>query len=91
MSIFYTSSYLDPLVLLFGLVVLNIIMPFLSLSYFGFKFNNSKDELDQNSSSKKMLIQIAFFNLFVIGMILIIGVIALLLHFHKDSVKNILH
>jgi hypothetical protein len=86
MSLFYTrSSDLDPLFLLFGLVVLNIIMPFLSLSYLGFKFNNSKDELDQNSSSKKMLIQIAFFNLFVIGIIFIIGVIALLFHFHNQK------
>jgi len=86
MSLFYhRSSDLDPLFLLFGLVVLNIIMPFLSLSYLGFKFNNSKDELDQNSSSKKMLIQIAFFNLFVIGIIFIIGVIALLFHFHNQK------
>jgi TRAP-type mannitol/chloroaromatic compound transport system permease small subunit len=86
MSLFYhRSSDLDPLFLLFGLVVLNIIMPFLSLSYLGFKFNNSKDELDQNSYSKKTLIQIAFFNLFVIGIIFIIGVIALLFHFHNQK------
>ena len=84
MSIFYTSSYLDPLVLLFGLVILNIIMPFLSLSYFGFKFNNSKDELDQNSFKKRWLVQIAVFNLIFIGTIFIIGMIALLFHFHKD-------
>jgi hypothetical protein len=83
MSIFYRSGY-DPLTLLFGLVILNLIMPFLSLSYLGFKFDDSKDELDKNSYNKKVLIQIAFFNLFVIGIIFIIGMIALLLHFHED-------
>jgi len=64
----YFYDRIDPVIYVIGFVLINIFLPFVCLSYFGYSLDSDKEL--ENNTTKKDLIKVAYFNLTVISVIL---------------------